>query len=51
MNNNNTPARLVACFAVSLALTLAGSAQDMPPGPTGYHLLKTIPVGGTEGWD
>jgi DNA-binding beta-propeller fold protein YncE len=30
------------------AVTLAGAAV---PGPSGYHLTKTIPVGGDSGWD
>ena len=31
----------------------SGPAQNPPgqPNSSGYHLLKTIPVGGTEGWD
>ncbi len=38
---------LVLAFAVDL------SAQNASPeaSPSGYHLLKTILVGGTEGWD
>ena len=44
-------------LAVSLALAVAyalGSPAQNPSAqssPSGYHLLKTIPVGGTEGWD
>ena len=34
------------------ACLVHGSSQEMSqPGPSGYHVLKTIPVGGTEGWD
>ena len=29
----------------------SGLAQDTPSQSSGYHLLKTITVGGTEGWD
>lgn len=39
-------------FAVVLLVAgfpLAGSAATA--GSSGYHILKTIPVGGTEGWD
>ena len=45
---------LVVATAITLAI-VAGCAyaQDasVQPGPSGYHLLKTIVVGGTEGWD
>jgi DNA-binding beta-propeller fold protein YncE len=34
----------VTCFG-------AFAQSTPPPTPSGYHLLKTIPVGGTEGWD
>jgi DNA-binding beta-propeller fold protein YncE len=42
-----------ASLALAVALVLAGSAQDttLLPAPSRYHLLKTIAVGGTEGWD
>jgi DNA-binding beta-propeller fold protein YncE len=36
-----------------LAVLLIGFPWAIPakPGPSGYHILKTIPIGGTEGWD
>jgi DNA-binding beta-propeller fold protein YncE len=35
-----------------LALVLiVGLLAVAAPGPSGYHIVKTIPVGGTEGWD
>jgi DNA-binding beta-propeller fold protein YncE len=37
-------------LVLAVSLVLAGFAQNTPP-QSGYHLLKTIPVGGTEGWD
>src|SRR5579864_6043313 len=42
-----------ASLMLVITLVLAVSAQDtaLQPGPSGYHLLKTITVGGTEGWD
>ncbi len=49
--------RIAITAAVSLslagALLLAGLAVAIlaAPGPSGYHILKTITVGGTEGWD
>jgi DNA-binding beta-propeller fold protein YncE len=38
---------------LAVTLVLAGLAQDttLLPAPPRYHLLKTISVGGTEGWD
>src|SRR5450755_1817912 len=53
MSLRSTPARVSASLVLAVALVLAGLAQDSPPrsGPSGYHLLKTISVGGTEGWD
>src|SRR6202049_4985852 len=45
----------VAATAIILTIMAgrAGLAQDTPkqPGLSGYHLVKTIIVGGTEGWD
>jgi DNA-binding beta-propeller fold protein YncE len=38
------------CTAFVLAVTLVGLAQETSS-HSGYHLLKTILVGGTEGWD
>jgi DNA-binding beta-propeller fold protein YncE len=42
-----------ASLIIAVAIGRAGLAQDAPPrpGPSGYHLVKTIAVGGTEGWD
>ncbi len=43
--------------ATAIILTImagrVGVAQETPiqPGPSGYHLVKTIVVGGTENWD
>jgi DNA-binding beta-propeller fold protein YncE len=51
MNLRSTPARLGASLILAVTLIQAGSAQDTPPGPSGYRLLKMISIGGTEGWD
>jgi DNA-binding beta-propeller fold protein YncE len=44
--------KIALCLAIA-ATGRAGFAQDASsqPGRSGYHLLKTIAVGGTEGWD
>jgi DNA-binding beta-propeller fold protein YncE len=43
----------VAASLVFAVVLFTGSAQDTAheSGPSGYHLLNSIPVGGTEGWD
>lgn len=43
---------VVLLFTV-VAFAIESSAQNASaqPNPSGYRLLKTIPVGGTEGWD
>jgi DNA-binding beta-propeller fold protein YncE len=53
MDLRSTPAIVGGSLILALTLVLAGLAQDTPPqsSPSGYHLLKTISVGGTEGWD
>src|ERR1700688_3312760 len=53
MDLRSTPATVGGFLILALTLVLAGLAQDTPPqsSPSGYHLLKTISVGGTEGWD
>ncbi len=49
--------QIAVITAVSLSLAilvlLAGFGQATPalPGPSGYHILKTIHLPGTEGWD
>lgn len=52
MDLRNTKA-LLGVLVLTAILGRTGPAQDTPtqPGPSGYHLLKTIAVGGTEGWD
>lgn len=37
-------------LVLAVGLVLTGFTQNTPA-QSGYHLLKTIPVGGTEGWD
>jgi DNA-binding beta-propeller fold protein YncE len=51
--NERTTKVIVTGFVVAAMLMQTALAQDTPaqPGPSGYHLLKTITVGGTENWD
>ena len=53
MNRKNIPFALAVVTSLLVALAPCSSAQNASPqeGASGYHLLKTIPVGGTEGWD
>src|ERR1700688_4154127 len=53
MDLRSVPARVGSSLVLAVSLVLAGLAQDASPksGPSDYHLLKTIAVGGTEGWD
>ncbi len=53
MRKNLTLVTVVASFAVAIifcagAISLTAAP---PPGPSGYHVIKTIPVPGDEGWD
>jgi DNA-binding beta-propeller fold protein YncE len=40
-----------AILSVAASLLLLDTAHAVPPGPTGYHVIKTIPVGGPGKWD
>src|SRR5579864_5847422 len=40
-----------AILSIAASLLLAEYAQAIPPGPSGYHLVKTIPIGGAGKWD
>jgi DNA-binding beta-propeller fold protein YncE len=50
MGFRSTSAVAGISVVLAVSLVLAGFAQNTPA-QSGYHLLKTIPVGGTEGWD
>lgn len=50
MGLSSTRVRMSLFLVLAVSLVLAGFAQNAPT-RSGYHLLKTIPVGGTEGWD
>ena len=53
MDNKTTPVVATVFLSLLVGSTLYSLAQNPSPQivPSGYHLLKTIPVGGTEGWD
>src|ERR1700737_2290168 len=40
----------VLVLGLAVSFLLADFAQAAP-GPSGYHVLKTIPIGGKGGWD
>ena len=46
---SGTTAAVFVMFTVGLLLS--GFAQNQSAPASGYHLVKTIPLGGTEGWD
>jgi DNA-binding beta-propeller fold protein YncE len=53
MRNRNVMFVTVACLAVVASIPLAGLGSAIPAatGSSGYHVIKRIPIGGTEGWD
>ncbi len=53
MRHRNTAVIAGAFLSLAAALLLAGYARTTlaTPGPSGYHVVKTITLGGTEGWD
>jgi DNA-binding beta-propeller fold protein YncE len=48
--NLRTTSAICTAFVLAVTLVVSGVAQDSSS-HSGYHLLKTISVGGTEGWD
>lgn len=51
MRGHNMIAIAAAVLTAAASLLLADSAQAVPPGPSGYHVVKTIPIGGAGKWD
>src|SRR5215469_3116288 len=53
MNDKTAPVAVTILLSLLVASAPCSSAQNPSPpiGPSGYHLLKTITVGGMEGWD
>jgi DNA-binding beta-propeller fold protein YncE len=50
MGNQSRAAVAAAVCAVAISFLLADFAQAAP-GPSGYHVVKTIPIGGKGRWD
>jgi|SRR5579863_655265 len=53
MSHRGTIIAALTSLGLAVVLFIAGLTWAIPsaPGASGYHVLKTIPVGGTEGWD
>jgi DNA-binding beta-propeller fold protein YncE len=53
MRHKNQVVITGATLALAISLLLAGFARAIPPAPegSGYHIVKKIVTGGTEGWD
>jgi DNA-binding beta-propeller fold protein YncE len=51
MRRQSTIVIATAILSVAASLLLVDTAQAVPPGSTGYHMVKTIPVGGPGKWD
>jgi DNA-binding beta-propeller fold protein YncE len=51
MRRRSTMLVATAILSIAVSLLLADSAQAVPPGPSGYHVVKTIPIGGAGKWD
>src|SRR4029077_9208215 len=53
MNARNVAVATAACLSLAVVLFVGGfpPAIAAANGSSGYHILKTIPVPGTEGWD
>ena len=50
MSHRNILIATAASLSLALVFFVGGFASAIPAAP-GYHVIKTIPVGGTEGWD
>jgi DNA-binding beta-propeller fold protein YncE len=51
MLRQSTVVIAAAILCVAATLLLADSAHAVPPGPSGYNVVKTIPIGGAGKWD
>lgn len=51
MCRNTTVLILAAMVVTAASLLLTDAAVAVPPGPSGYHVVKVIPIGGKGKWD
>src|SRR6266446_1877468 len=53
MNKRFTLLSIFGLLAIAIAFSVVGfsRAATPSPGPSGYHVIKTVPVGGDGGWD
>jgi len=51
MRRQSTVVIAAAILSIAASLMLADSAQAAPPGRSGYHVVKTIAIGGAGKWD
>jgi DNA-binding beta-propeller fold protein YncE len=51
MRRQNTVLVAAIVFCIAASLFLADTAHAVPPGASGYHVVKTIPIGGKGKWD
>src|SRR5690348_15248380 len=51
MRKRLTLLSLAALFASALVFAVLGTRAAAKPGASGYHVIKTVPVPGDEGWD
>jgi len=51
MRSNITFSTVAAILVTAGCVSLTDSAKALPPGPSGYQVVKTIPVGGQGRWD
>ena len=51
MRRQSTVVIAAAILSIVATLLLVDSALAVPPGASGYHVVKTIPIGGPGRWD
>jgi DNA-binding beta-propeller fold protein YncE len=53
MNKRSTLLSIFGLLAIAIAFSVVGFSQAATPAPagSGYHVIKTVPVGGDGGWD
>jgi DNA-binding beta-propeller fold protein YncE len=51
MRHHRSVVITAAILSLAASFLLADFARAVPPGPSGYHVVKTIPIGGAGKWD